>query len=136
LRKAWHTACKLAGVEITFHDLRRTAARNMDRAGVPHNAIKRIMGHKTDAMFSRYRIVAQSDLAEAARTAEGLFARLDAEAGASGGVIQRGKRPESNTDRRYGQTYGHEDGKRRDLATAKVPKTYAMRMVGHYSLGS
>jgi len=88
LRKAWHTACKLAGVEITFHDLRRTAARNMDRAGVPHNVIKRIMGHKTDAMFSRYRIVAQSDLAEAARKAEGLFARLDAEAGASGGVIQ------------------------------------------------
>ena len=66
-RKAWSTACKLAGVDITFHDLRRTAARNMDRAGVPREVIKRITGHKTDAMFSRYRIVDQRDVAEAGR---------------------------------------------------------------------
>jgi hypothetical protein len=39
----------------------------MDRAGVPREVIKRITGHKTDAMFSRYRIVDQRDAAEAGR---------------------------------------------------------------------
>ena len=65
-RKAWATACKRAEVKgLHFHDLRRSAVRNMDRAGIPRATIRRIIGHETDAMFDRYRIVDQRDVDEA-----------------------------------------------------------------------
>ena len=70
-RKAWARACSMAEVKgLHFHDLRRSAVRNMDRAGIPRATIRRIIGHETDSMFDRYRIVDQKDIREAGQKAE------------------------------------------------------------------
>jgi integrase len=70
-RKAWATACETAGVEgLIFHDLRRSAARNMRRAGVPENTIMKIAGWKTPAMFRRYDIQDGRDIQRAAELME------------------------------------------------------------------
>jgi len=73
--KQWRRACVKAGLGRrvkdekgvlcytgkTFHDFRRTAARNMIRAGVPQSIAMRVIGHQTDAMFNRYDITDNRD---------------------------------------------------------------------------
>jgi hypothetical protein len=59
----WKTAVATAGVhDLRFHDLWRTAVRNMRRVGVPQVVRMKITGHKTDSMERRYNIVDAEDL--------------------------------------------------------------------------
>jgi integrase len=71
-RTAWKNACKAAGCPgKLIHDMRRSAVRTFERAGVPRSVAMSIVGHKTESIYRRYAIVDEAMQREAA-------ARLDA----------------------------------------------------------
>jgi integrase len=65
--KAWRAACLAAGVPGRIpHDFRRTAVRNLERAGVPRSTAMAMVGHRTEAIYRRYAIVDEVMLREGA----------------------------------------------------------------------
>ena len=77
-RGSWEVACKAAGVpELLFHDLRRTAVRNMVRAGVPPKVAMEISGHRTPAMLWRYDITDTRDVVDAGQRTERYLADVN-----------------------------------------------------------
>ena len=81
-RKSWITACIKAGLgkevrdtngklvkkiaDRIPHDFRRTAVRNLERAGVPRSAAMKMVGHKTQSIYQRYAITDEGMLRDAA----------------------------------------------------------------------
>ena len=65
-RRVWLPACRAAGCPgRILHDVRRTAVRNLVRAGVSGRGTMQMTGHKTRSVFDRDNIVSPGDLVEA-----------------------------------------------------------------------
>lgn len=85
---AWTAACRLAGVAGRIpHDMRRSAVRTLERAGIPRAVAMQMVGHKTESIYRRYAIVSTSDIHAAG-------ARLDtlAPSGASTTAVRQSTR--------------------------------------------
>jgi integrase len=64
-RQPWKTAVKRAGIPgLHFHDLRRSAIRLMEQAGVPRSVGMAISGHQTESVYRRYAIVDEADISQ------------------------------------------------------------------------
>ena len=102
-RKTWWSACVATGlgrfvmvedektkrlkkeyVGLYVHDLRRSCARHLSKAGVKEQIAMKITGHKTNSMYRRYRIVDEDEIRQALDQTQ---AHLDATADEKVAVI-------------------------------------------------
>jgi len=88
IRGSWRKAVAAAGYPgLLFHDLRRSAIRNFDEAGVSPAVAMKISGHKTASVYRRYRIASTADIR---RALERTQAHLAAQAGQGSKVVRIG----------------------------------------------
>jgi len=77
-------------------DFRRTAGRNLERAGVPRSTAMKMVGHKTESIYRRYTIVDDAMLKEGA-------AKLHTKARSTGRVssstVRVSRAPDKRRDR-------------------------------------
>jgi len=70
-RTAWKIACEKAKIgHRLFHDYRRSAVRNMERARVPRSAAMKVTGHLTESIYKRYAITDAEMMDEATKRIE------------------------------------------------------------------
>jgi hypothetical protein len=111
-RRAWLTACRQAGLAGRIpHDFRRTAVRNLERAGVPRSVAMKLVGHKTESVYRRYAIASETDLKDGGVKLERLHR---AEPGARV-VVGLHEAPGPNSGR-----VRAEDGMRREAGTLQL----------------
>ena len=92
-KTTWKRACVKAGIPWAIpHDFRRTAVRNLVRAGISERVAMQMTGHKTRSVFDRYHVVSEGDLQEAKT-------KLDLKAGTISGT-EGGK-----SEHRFGLSY-------------------------------
>lgn len=82
--------CAVKYQDLIFHDLRRTGVRNLRRLGVAESVAMKISGHKTAAVFKRYDITDEADIADVA-------VRLDKKSGALDFGQSSGRNLENST---------------------------------------
>ena len=113
-RGTWANACEGAKVSgLLFHDLRRTAARNLRRAGVAEGVIMKIGGWKTRSVFEPYAIVSQSDIGDAMAKLEAGQQRDNPEAAHA----------QKSAEEQFGQSLGRVAPKKAHRDTASPPTT-------------
>lgn len=104
-RRAWLTACLKAGLAQVVsekprkikplripHDFRRTAVRNLERAGIPRSAAMAMVGHKTESVYRRYAIAEEGMLNEAGAKLQRLYDHAAAPARTVVPITARGAR--------------------------------------------
>jgi integrase len=79
--RAFKKASAKAGLpNKTIHDMRRAGARDLIRAGATEDVARKVTGHRTRAVFSRYNITADEDVALAMELLAAYRARQKQEA--------------------------------------------------------
>jgi len=118
-RGSWAKSCEAAKAPgLLFHDLRRTAARNLRRAGVAEGVIMKIGGWKTRSVFERYAIVSQGDIRDAMTSLEAKQQRDNAEAAAQ-------QKSAASSEIQFGQSLGTIKGKMPENGATELRRSAA-----------
>lgn len=68
MQAAFSNACAEAGIEgLLIHDLRRSAVRNLRKAGISEGVAMKISGHNDRSVFERYNVVSHDDVMDAGK---------------------------------------------------------------------